>query len=91
MASHYMMNDTLYKDLIEPWIAFRDRKVLGRSNRWMIAMKRVELDPQLHNLLADIGIHTGFPCYKYCSCIFISLHDRKDAYERNIRCTPVLV
>lgn len=91
MASHYMMNDTLYKDLIEPWIAFRDRKVLGRSNRWMIAMKRVELDPQLHNLLADIGIHTGFPCYKYCSCIFISLHDRKDAYERNIRCKPVIV
>jgi hypothetical protein len=86
-----MMNDTLYKDLIEPWIAYKERKVLKRDDRWIIALKRVELIPTIHNLLADIGVHTGFPCYKYCACIFISLDDRRDAYERNIRCTPILL
>ena len=83
------MNDTLYKDLIEPWVTYKDRRVLKRDDRWMIALKRVESIPRIHSLLADIGVHTGSPCYRYCTCIFISLDDRKDAYERNMRCTPV--
>jgi hypothetical protein len=82
------MNDVLYKDLIEPWIAIHERNVLRKIDMWFIGIKKIHLMPSFHNLLSDIGVHTGCPCYRYCTCIYISLEDRRDAYERNVKCSP---
>ena len=38
------MNDTLYKDLIVPWIPHHERAILQRRDWWLLPIRRMFYD-----------------------------------------------
>ena len=85
-----MMNNILYKDLIVGWIDFKNRKILTKNDIWLIGIKRTDYIFNWHILMADIGIHTGCPCDRYCICKYFTYIDRIYAYENGIRSLPMI-
>ena len=79
------MNCILYRYLIEPWIPLKDRPILQRRNRWLMAFKRIENQRPYHLLLADICIHHGVCDRRYCTCQYFDAVDRIDCFDRIFR------
>ena len=84
------MNDYYYKVLISPWLPLVERKILQKNDVWLLGIKRTELTFKRYTLMADIGIHTGMPCGRYCICMYFPFNDRIDAYKRGLRCLPTV-
>jgi hypothetical protein len=79
------MNCVLYKYLIEPWIAIKDRPILERRNLWLIGAKRLYKSKNYHLLMAEICIHHGICDKRYCTCKYFSAIDKRDCYDRIFR------
>jgi hypothetical protein len=69
------MNELLYRNLIEPWLFFEDRKIVNRERNWLWGEK-LKRNYNRFYLLSDIMIHTGSSCFRYCICNYISFEDR---------------
>jgi len=71
------MNDTLYYQLIQPWVPFKYLPTLvNRQCSEYTGMKRCLVYKPMFHLYADIYCHTGSPCYRYCICHFFSHGDK---------------
>lgn len=80
------MNDTIYKQVLEPYIEILDRKVLQQKDRWYIPIKRLFNNDQYCGLLTDIILHTGRPCCRrYCICRYLDIEDKCHFYRQTIR------
>lgn len=76
------MNDTIYNDVIVPYICHKDRVICTVKDLWLIPIKRINYDINFCCLLADIILHAGSPCiYRYCICTYFSKQD-KSSYIR---------
>ena len=82
------MNDILYKYLIVPWISVSNRQILQKSEFWLMGPKRILRDTNFHTLLADISIHSGGPCDRYCICRYFMVSDKLYCYDTHYRCYP---
>ena len=69
------MNDHHYKNLIMPYIALKDRKIISKEYIWLLGVYKLE-NFNISVLLANLVIHTGSPCYRYCTCNFFSNSDK---------------
>ena len=71
------MNDYIYYTIICEYIDKSDRVICSRRDRHLLPIKN-----KLRNLLmADIYIHMGTPCCRFCICRFFCRNDFLDAYE----------
>lgn len=79
------MNDTIYKDIITPWIPHYQRVILEQADMWLLPVKRITYDTHYCGFLVDIVIHGGVPCQRYCICRYFSNKDKalyyRDAFE----------
>lgn len=74
------MNDYYYDNFIKPYISFMDRKIICKKDRWLIGLYK--LNNTLHkNHMANITIHTGGPCYRYCTCHYFTNEDKLFYYK----------
>jgi len=69
------MNDHYYKNLIIPFIPVKDRKIVSKEYIWLLGVYKLE-NFNISILLANLMIHTGSPCYRYCTCKFFSNSDK---------------
>lgn len=73
------MNDHLFGALVQGFIPLRNRPILTRQDRWLAPARRQGWEL----LMADVFLHTGCPCARYCTCMFdFEEGDRIDAYRR---------
>jgi len=84
------MNDVLYNDLIKSWIPIKNRPLLTRSDWWLLGVQRTERNYNVRCLMADIAIHTGTVCDRYCICMYFPKEDRIAAYLNGMRCVPLI-
>ena len=77
------MNDTLYKDLIVPWIPHHERAILQRRDWWLLPIRRMFYDVVYCGLLVDVILHSGSPCdYRFCICRYFGLRDKTYFYRQ---------
>ena len=71
------MNDTIYNDVLIPYIPHRYRQICNMKDWWLIPIKRIHRDMGFCALLTDIILHAGSPCvYRYCICTYFSDEDK---------------
>lgn len=75
-----MLNDHVYRFLIEPWLPFKDRAILQRKDLYLWAHRRLKYE-KYKLLLLDICIH-HIPCDKrYCICRHFNNDDKKYCFD----------
>ena len=62
-----ILNDYHYYTLIKPHISIKDRVICCKRDLLDIPRKRV-LNTNYMILMAQIKLHTGIPCDRYCIC-----------------------
>ncbi len=77
------MNDHFYHSHIKQYIDIPNRKIINKQDTWLIGEYRLKHEPY-KLLLANMVVHTGSPCYRYCTCHFYS-NDDKISYYKSIR------
>lgn len=78
------MNNTIYNEVIIPYISHKDRAICTVKDLWLIPIKRIHYDNQFCSLLADIILHAGSPCiYRYCICTYFSKEDKSFYIRKN--------
>jgi len=76
------MNDYYYKNFILPYIKRRDRKIVSKEYIWLLGVYKLE-NTNISILLANLVIHTGSPCYRYCTCKFFTNYDKMRCLREN--------
>ena len=76
------MNYQIYKDLIVPFLRDKTRQILIQKELWLIGYKRRLFNKKYFNLVLELLIHLGSPCYKYCVCKLFRIHIK----QKNIIC-----
>ena len=77
------MNEHLFFQLINPWIAIKDLPIcLNHRSREKVGKKRIHCIKQRLFLDVDIYVHTGSPCYRYCICKYFSHTDKMYVYKQ---------
>ena len=78
--SSLCMNEYLFYELIHPWIPKKDIPiVLNRHSSEKTGIKKQANVSKLEELILDIYIHAGSPCYRYCICGFFTKVDKQYA------------
>ena len=78
------MNDHYYHSHIKHYIEITKRKIISKKDMWLLGIYKLQ-NNSYKMLLTNIVIHTGSPCYRYCTCHFFNNKD-KIAYYDSIRC-----
>ncbi len=74
------MNEHLFYELIHPWIPIKDIPIsLNRHSSEKTGLKKRTTIIKIEDLILDIYIHAGCPCYRYCICAFFTKEDKKHA------------
>lgn len=71
------LNSYYYYYLIRPFIPFSNRKICSTRDRHFIANK-----PRRQRLCAELYLHCGSPCYRYCICKYFDIEDLLSAYYK---------
>ena len=72
------MNEYLFSELIHPWIPDKDLPItLNRRFSEKTGTKKQATFSKMEQLILDIYIHAGSPCYRYCICEFFTKEDKK--------------
>ena len=74
------MNDYYYYTILCEYIDIKDRIMCSRRDRHIIAKKR----EKYKLLLADIYVHLGTPCDRYCICKYFDKQDFIIVYEEYV-------
>ncbi|GMH84106.1 hypothetical protein TrVE_jg11178 [Triparma verrucosa] len=68
----------LYYTLIRPFIPIFSRAILSTRDRH----QRIVAHPRRTLLSAEVYIHVGTPCHRFCICHYFSEKDKLEALER---------
>jgi hypothetical protein len=80
------MNDTIYNQVLIPYISHKDRIICTTKDLWLIPIKRIHNDELYCSLLADIILHAGSPCvHRYCICTYFSKKDKSCYIRENFK------
>ena len=60
------MNGYFFYLLINKWISLDERVILTKKDTWLQGVRKKRMNKLLN---ADLKIHTGSPCFRYCICI----------------------
>ena len=75
------MNYKIYKDLIVPFLDLIERPILVENDLWIFSYQKTRLNNIKYNLILNIYIHLGCPCYRYCVCKLYRLYlNNKSVY-----------
>ena len=76
------MNDTIFHLLVFPWIPYKDLPIMvNRKCSEYIGRKKANCSITSLTMLAELYVHTGGPCYRYCICRFFTANDKIVAYR----------
>ena len=71
------MNEYIYYTLIIPFIDKKDRMILKRCDRHLRIFKNKK-----QNLInAQIYMHLGSPCNRYCICHYFNREEKLEIYQ----------
>jgi len=73
------MNGYFFYLLINKWISLDERVILTRKDTWLQGVRKKRMNKLLN---ADLKIHTGSPCFRYCICKYFLEDDKLDYLER---------
>jgi len=75
------MNDYYYYTIIKPYIPIQQRAICSKRDAVDFATQRT-YSPILRLVLANILLHTGSPCDRYCICKYFDEVDILEYYLR---------
>lgn len=73
------MNGYFFYLLINKWIPLEERVILTQKDTWLLGLCKRKKNKLLN---ADLKIHTGSPCFRYCICKYFFDDDKLDYLER---------
>lgn len=73
------MNGYFFYLLINKWISLDERVILTKKDTWLQGVRKKRKNKLLN---ADLKIHTGSPCFRYCICKYFLEDDKLDYLER---------
>ena len=73
------MNGYFFYLLINKWIPLEERPILSQKDNWLLGIRKREKNKLLN---ADLKLHTGSPCFRYCICKYFLEYDKLDYLER---------
>ena len=73
------MNGYFFYLLINKWISLDERVILTKKDTWLQGVRKKRMNKLLN---ADLKIHTGSPCFRYCICKYFLEDDKLDYLER---------
>ena len=74
------MNDHFYHSHIKQYIDIPKRKIISKKDMWLLGVYKLQ-NNSYKMLLANMVIHTGSPCYRYCTCHFFTNKDKIAYYD----------
>ena len=69
-----ILNDYYYYTMLKPYISIKDRVICCKHDLLDIPKKRL-LKENYMLLMAQIKLHTGTPCERYCICRYFEKAD----------------
>lgn len=73
------MNGYFFYLLINKWIPLEERVILTQKDIWLQGFRKKRKNKLLN---ADLKLHTGSPCFRYCICKYFLEDDKLDYLER---------
>ena len=73
------MNGYFFYLLINKWIPLEERVILTQKDIWLQGFRKKRRNKLLN---ADLKLHTGSPCFRYCICKYFLEDDKLDYLER---------
>ena len=74
------MNDHFYHSHIKQYINIPERKIITKKDMWLFGVYKLQ-NYSYKMLLANMVVHTGSPCYRYCTCHFFTNNDKIAYYD----------